>query len=145
MATLDKIKVGGVDYDIVDSQARADIETLKKGEVDAYTKGETDNLLKGKQDKMSGNYLSKVDVGGSSISIETKAFADESVQKTDTVNFKTINGNAIFGMGNIDIDVDTSNLAPKSDLGGLKLVKITQSAYDSLGTKDNNTLYIITD
>ena len=30
-----------------------------------------------------------------------------------------------------------------NQLGGLKLVKITQSAYDSLQTKDANTLYII--
>ena len=28
-------------------------------------------------------------------------------------------------------------------LGGLKLVKLSQSAYDSLQTKDNNTLYVI--
>lgn len=72
--------------------------------IDAYTKSESDELLKGKQDKMSGNYLSKVDVGGSSISIETKAFVNEAVQKTDTINFKTINGNPIFGMGDIKIE-----------------------------------------
>ena len=28
-------------------------------------------------------------------------------------------------------------------LGGLKLVKLTQSEYDSLTTKDNSTLYVI--
>lgn len=37
------------------------------------------------------------------------------------------------------------NKANASDLGGLKLVKITQSAYDALSTKDANTLYIIID
>ena len=31
-----------------------------------------------------------------------------------------------------------------ADLGGLKVEKITQSAYDALVTKDNNTLYVIT-
>lgn len=30
------------------------------------------------------------------------------------------------------------------DFGGLKLVKITQAAYDALTTKDNSTLYVIT-
>lgn len=69
------------------------------------------------QEKMTGNYLSKVDVGGSSISIETKAFKDESVQKTDTINFKTINGNPIFGMGDIKIEggVDTSKFVTKDE------------------------------
>lgn len=86
------------------------------GSVDAYTKEETDGLLKDKQDKMTGNYLSKVDVGGSSISIETKSFNGEIVQKTDNINFKTINGQAIFGMGDIKIEGgDTSNLVTKEE------------------------------
>ena len=33
--------------------------------------------------------------------------------------------------------------ADKSDLGGLKLVKVTQTEYDALTTKDPNTLYVI--
>lgn len=33
--------------------------------------------------------------------------------------------------------------ADKSDLGGLKLVKVTQAEYDALTTKDPNTLYVI--
>lgn len=44
MATLDKIKVGGVDYDIVDSQARQDIETLKGGSANSpFVKGAGDD------------------------------------------------------------------------------------------------------
>lgn len=30
-------------------------------------------------------------------------------------------------------------------VGGLKLVKLSQSEYDSIATKDSNTLYIVTD
>lgn len=234
---IDHITVGGNDYEIADTKARADIEALKSGEVDAYTKDEVDGLLYYKQDKMNGNYLSKVDVGGSSISIETKAFVNEAVQKTDNINFKTINGNPIFGMGDIKIEagssakewtvkninsvlntdlpfnevklgdtiiitdsnetvnrylvtskttppsslywenviitifntndkslvelygpeflintdssvfynVKTTKLTTDIEMDGLKLKKITQSAYDALGTKDNNTLYIIVD
>lgn len=33
--------------------------------------------------------------------------------------------------------------ADKEDLGGLKLVKVTQAQYDALVTKDSNTLYVI--
>lgn len=154
MSNIDKIKVGGVDYEIVDAQSRQDIEALKASDkVVGITQAEYDKLgddvkddtlyvitdaegvevsdfatkdeLSEKQDKMSGNYLSKVDVGGSSISIETKAFADESVQKTDTVNFKTINGNAIFGTGDIKIEgggssVDAYTKAESDDKFALK-------------------------
>ena len=41
--------------------------------------------------------------------------------------------------------VSASTAANTTALGGLKLVKITQSAYDALSTKDANTLYIIID
>lgn len=43
-------------------------------------------------------------------------------------------------------EVDNAITAATSTaLGGLKLVKLTQSEYDALSTKDSNTLYIVTD
>ena len=38
---------------------------------------------------------------------------------------------------------DTGVVDLSSELGGLKLVKLTQSEYDALTTKDNSTLYVI--
>ena len=40
-------------------------------------------------------------------------------------------------------DTITATAANTTALGGLKLVKLTQSEYDSLSTKDSSTLYII--
>lgn len=40
-------------------------------------------------------------------------------------------------------DTITATAANTAALGGLKLVKLTQSEYDSLTTKDNSTLYVI--
>lgn len=40
-------------------------------------------------------------------------------------------------------DTITATAANTTALGGLKLVKLTQSEYDSLTTKDNSTLYLI--
>ena len=44
---------------------------------------------------------------------------------------------------------DLTNYYTKTEtntlLGGLKLVKLTQSEYDNLGTKDDNTVYFIGD
>lgn len=40
---------------------------------------------------------------------------------------------------------DIQDSAATTALGGLKLVKLTQSQYDALATKDNSTLYIVID
>ena len=74
-------------------------------------------------------------------------------------NIKTINGESLLGEGNITIEgggtinIDQSVISGSSNavsggavytqMGGLKLVKITQSAYDALATKDADTLYVI--
>ena len=74
-------------------------------------------------------------------------------------NIKTINGESLLGEGNITIggggtiNIDQSVISGSSNavsggavytqLGGLKLEKITQSAYDALATKDADTLYVI--
>lgn len=119
MAVIDKIRLNGIDFELGGGGSNIvevtqqeyeerpyDPDTLyviKDAEPVDVSGFATKDELKEKQDKMTGNYLSKVDVGGSSISIETKAFVNEAVQKTDTINFKTINGNAIFGTGDIRI------------------------------------------
>lgn len=49
-----------------------------------------------------------------------------------------------FKNGSTMIKTDNTGVADFSDvLGGLKLVKLTQSEYDNLSTKDSNTLYVI--
>ena len=74
-------------------------------------------------------------------------------------NIKTINNQSILGEGNITIEgggtinIDQSVISGSSNavsggavytqFGGLKLEKITQSAYDALATKDADTLYVI--
>ena len=45
-----------------------------------------------------------------------------------------------------DEEVTSAGLNALNDkFGGLKLMKISQSSYDNLQVKDNNTLYIISD
>lgn len=76
-------------------------------------------------------------------------------------NIKTINGESLLGEGNITIEgggtinIDQSVISGSSNavsggavytqMGGLKLEKITQSAYDALATKDSSTVYFIKD
>ena len=56
------------------------------------------------------------------------------------------NGDIYCSDGTNDVklqDTITATAANTTALGGLKLVKLTQSEYDSLSTKDNSTLYLI--
>ena len=61
--------------------------------------------------------------------------------KTGAVNIqaKTINGESVLGEGEIDM----SSYQTKTE--AVKIARLTQAQYDALSTKDNNTLYIITD
>ena len=66
--------------------------------------------------------------------------------------FKTINGQNILGLGNIEVsaNVDLSNYYTKLQTNKLvypKLsqVTLTQAEYDALSTKENNVLYVISD
>ena len=152
MANINKISVAGTIYDIQDQHASKTVE-LTQSEYDGlavkeantyyiitdaqsgdlsnyYTKGETDTLLGEKQPTL---------VSGT--------------------NIKTINNESILGEGNFHLvetsAVTTSMSSTSTDtqvpsakavydqLGGLKLVKLTQSEYDALQTHDASTLFII--
>jgi len=61
-----------------------------------------------------------------------------------TTSFKDYYAPIGFKNGSTMITTDNTGVADFSDvLGGLKLVKLSQSEYDSLATKDNSTLYVI--
>ena len=152
MANINKISVAGTIYDLQDQHASKTVE-LTQAEYDGlavkdpntfyiitdaeggnlsnyYTKGETDTLLGEKQPTL---------VSGT--------------------NIKTINNESLLGEGNFHLveksAITTSVSSTSTDtqvpsakalydqLGGLKLVKLTQSEYDALQTKDANTLYVI--
>lgn len=55
------------------------------------------------------------------------------------IQAKTINGESVLGEGEIDM----SSYQTKTE--AVKIARLTQAQYDQLTTKDNNTLYIITD
>ena len=152
MANINKISVAGTIYDLQDQHASKTVE-LTQAEYDGlavkdpntfyiitdaeggnlsnyYSKGETDTLLGEKQPTL---------VSGT--------------------NIKTINNESLLGEGNFHLveksAITTSVSSTSTDtqvpsakavydqLGGLKLVKLTQSEYDALQTKDASTLYII--
>lgn len=90
---------------------------------------------------------------------EKDAWSAKQDELVSGTNIKTINGESLLGEGNITIEgggtinIDQSVISGSSNavsggavytqFGGLKLEKITQSAYDALATKDADTLYVI--
>ena len=92
-----------------------------------------------------------------SASDKTKLDGIDLTTKQDTLvsgtNIKTINGNSLLGSGDITIEggnVDLSDYYTKQQTNELvnpKLsqVTLTQAEYDSLQTKEENVLYIISD
>ena len=61
-----------------------------------------------------------------------------------TTSFKDYYAPMGFKNGSTMITADNTGVVDlSSELGGLKLVKLSQSEYDSLATKDNSTLYVI--
>ena len=66
---------------------------------------------------------------------------DGVIHKLDNkfIQAKTINGESVLGEGEIDM----SSYQTKTE--AVKIARLTQAEYDALSTKDNNTLYIITD
>lgn len=69
-----------------------------------------------------GEYVKAVTSNGGAINFE------KGNGTPDVVNFKTINGQSIFGMDNINVPTVWSG---------------SQSQYDALGTYDSNTIYLI--
>lgn len=71
--------------------------------------------------------------------VNTTTLTNKLATKQDTLvsgnNIKTINGNSILGSGDIVIEGG----------GDANIVELTQSEYDALATKDEDTLYVITD
>ena len=72
----------------------------------------------------------------------TKTINGEKLYTTDNANrdIKLVTSlNGIYG----DVTIDMSLYQTKTE--AIKIARLTQAEYDQLTTKDNNTLYIITD
>lgn len=71
-------------------------------------------------------------------------FSDRFKHEEDKIYFAEINGKGVMSPNNFANDLKFS-LVESLDDTPLKMKRISQSDYDSLGSKDENTLYIITD
>ena len=127
-----------------------------------YTKTETDNAITAatstKQDTLvSGTNIKTINnqsiLGEGNIEIQGGSGGGSTYTAGDGID---ITNDVISVTGKVDTSAITTSISSSSmdsqvpsakavndQLGGLKLVKLTQSEYDSLTTKDNSTLYVI--
>ena len=155
MANINKISVAGTIYDIQDQNASKTVE-LTQAEYDGLTV------------KNPNTYYIITDAQGGDLSnYYTKTEVDEKVGDANLIALEASNNvkNLSSTVSELDyaltehtadttVHVTSTEKTSWDDaarnasnavtaLGGLKLVKLTQSQYDALQTKDANTLYII--
>lgn len=152
MANINKISVAGTIYDLQDQHASKTVE-LTQSEYDglAVKKENTFYIITDATAGDLSNYYTKQETN--------TLLNNKQATLVSGTNIKTINNESLLGEGNIDLvetsAVTTSVSSTSTDsqvpsakalydqLGGLKLVKLSQSQYDALQTKDANTLFII--
>lgn len=130
---IDKIQISGQSYDVKDSSAATVVE-LTQQEYDVLpASAKTGNTLFVITDAQP------VDITQYWTSAQTQSAITEAISgKVDTTAIVTA-----ITSGSTDTQVPSAKCV-YGQLGGLKLVKLTQQEYDALSPNyDNNTLYLI--
>ena len=131
--------------------------SLDSGSTNAVANSAITNAINTKLDKPNFVYFT-----GDRYSANLLGYKDETQvfnwgliwQSDGSIGFDSVGNLAVFGK--LETSAITTSITSEStdsqvpsakavndQLGGLKLVKLTQSEYDSLTTKDNSTLYVI--
>lgn len=155
MANINKISVAGTIYDIQDQQASKTVE-LTQSEYDglAVKEQNTFYIITDAEGGNLSNYYTKTEVDTKVNDV--KVTAETAYREAKYLSVTVDELNDAFTVHTADTTVHVTSAEKASwdgaatnasnavtALGGLKLVKLTQSEYDGLQTKDPNTLYIV--
>lgn len=155
MANINKISVAGTIYDIQDQQASKTVE-LTQSEYDglAVKEQNTFYIITDAEGGNLSNYYTKTEVDTKVNDVKVTAEAAYREAKYLSVTVDELNDAFTVHTADTTVHVTSAEKASwdgaatnasnaVTALGGLKLVKLTQSEYDGLQTKDPNTLYIV--
>ena len=155
MANINKISVAGTIYDIQDQNASKTVE-LTQAEYDglAVKNPNTFYIITDAQGGDLSNYDTSTEVDGKVDDVS--ATAESAYNDVKKLSVTVYDLDYALTEHTADTTVHVTSAEKTSwdgaatnasnavtALGGLKLVKLTQSQYDALQTKDPNTLYII--
>ena len=155
MANINKISVAGTIYDIQDQQASKTVE-LTQSEYDglAVKNPNTFYIITDAESGNLSNYYTKTEVDqkvgdANLIALEasndvknlSSTVSELDYALTEHTDDTTVHVTSAEKTSWDGAATNASNAV--TALGGLKLVKLSQSQYDALQTKDPNTLYII--
>ena len=155
MANINKISLAGTIYDIQDQHASKTVE-LTQSEYDglAVKNPNTFYIITDAESGNLSNYYTKTEVDGkvgdaNLIALEasndvknlSSTVSELDYALTEHTADTTVHVTSVEKASWDGAATNASNAV--TALGGLKLVKLTQSQYDALQTKDANTLYII--
>ena len=129
------------------------------GTVDAYTKEEADNKFASKDEltnvqTVANDADTKVDALTPRVEGIETAMNDKQDLLESGTNIKTINNESVLGEGNIEVTIPDATTATSGAMSAADKTKLdsisnewtgTQQEYDALTTKDNNTIYYVTE
>lgn len=155
MANINKISVAGTIYDIQDQHASKTVElTQEEYNGLAVKDPNTFYIITDAQGGDLSNYYTKTEVDGKVDDVSATAESAYSEAKNLSVTVYDLDYALTEHTADTTVHVTSTEKTSWDDaarnasnavtaLGGLNLVKLTQSQYDALQTKDANTLYII--
>ena len=165
MSAADKTKLDSIPENIP-TQTEVDNIAANVSTLETAMNGKQDTLVSGTNIKtINGNSIlgeGNLEITGGDVDLTNYYTKTETDTKLDTkqntlvsgTNIKTINSQSILGEGNIEVTMPDATTATSGAMSAADKTKLdsisnewsgTQQEYDALTTKDNNTIYYVTE